>query len=104
MLDKARGWWLPCGRVADPTLEGNTMSTDERISRLSTAEKAALTSGSNFWHTTAVGDIPAVMMTDGPHGIRKQTNVEGAGLLDSEPATCFPPAVTLASTWDPGLV
>jgi beta-glucosidase len=77
------------------------MSSD--LSSLSIEEKAALTSGSNFWHTTAVTGVPAVMMTDGPHGIRKQLDVEGAGLLNSEPATCFPPAVALASTWDPEL-
>lgn len=78
------------------------MSTEDR---LSTAEKAALTSGHDFWHTTAAGDVPAIMLTDGPHGVRKQA--EGGdpiGLLASEPATCFPPAVALGSTWDPDLV
>jgi beta-glucosidase len=71
---------------------------------LSSEEKAAVTSGGTFWHTTAVGDLPAIMMTDGPHGIRKQRDVQNPGVLDSEPATCFPPAVTLGSTWDPELV
>ncbi|MDR7277804.1 glycoside hydrolase family 3 C-terminal domain-containing protein [Catenuloplanes atrovinosus] len=72
---------------------------------LSTAEKAALTSGSEFWRTTAVGDVPDVMLTDGPHGVRKQlTGADHLGLLASEPSTCFPPAVALGSTWDPALV
>jgi beta-glucosidase len=71
---------------------------------LSTVEKAALTSGSSFWLTTAVGGVPAIMMTDGPHGVRKQHGLPGSGLLASEPATCFPPAVALGSTWDPSLI
>ena len=76
------------------------MSTEE----LSTAEKAALTSGGTFWHTTAVSGVPAIMVSDGPHGVRKQRDIQNPGVLESEPATCFPPAVTLGSTWDPGLV
>jgi beta-glucosidase len=75
-----------------------------RLSGLTTAEKAALTSGSAFWHTTAVGSLPQIMLTDGPHGVRKSSGEPGAGLLASEPATCFPPAVALGSTWDPDLV
>jgi beta-glucosidase len=66
-------------------------------------EQAALTSGADFWHTRAVADVPAVMVTDGPHGVRKQVVGEGHGLLDSEPSTCFPPAVAMGSTWDPDL-
>ena len=45
------------------------------------------------------------MLTDGPHGVRKQR--EGGdhlGLADSVPATCFPPAVALGSTFDPELL
>jgi beta-glucosidase len=71
------------------------------ISALTVEEKAALTSGESFWRTKAVGDIPSVMLTDGPHGLRKQQ--EGGdhlGIGDSVPATCFPPAVALGSSWD----
>ncbi|MET7419603.1 glycoside hydrolase family 3 C-terminal domain-containing protein [Dactylosporangium sp. NPDC005555] len=64
-------------------------------------EKAAVTSGSSFWRSTAVTGVPDIMLTDGPHGVRKAA--PGGGLLDSEPATCFPPAVALGSTWDPQL-
>jgi beta-glucosidase len=68
-------------------------------------ESAALTSGSDLWHTTAVGAVPAIMLTDGPHGVRKQiTGGDQPGLRASEPATCFPPAVALGSTWDPDLI
>jgi len=64
--------------------------------------KIALTGGSDFWHTTAVPEagLPEVMLTDGPHGLRKQPDGgDHVGLGASEPATCFPPAVGLASTW-----
>ena len=67
---------------------------------LTIGEKAAVTSGSDFWHTKAVGDLPSIMVADGPHGLRKQVTDHGP----AEPATCFPPAVALGSTWDPELV
>jgi beta-glucosidase len=66
---------------------------------LSVEQQAALTSGAGFWETTAAGDVPAITMTDGPHGVRLATG----GLLDGVPATAFPPAVALGSTWDAGL-
>lgn len=77
------------------------------ISGLSIEEKASLTSGEGFWRTKAVerAGIPSVMLTDGPHGLRKQR--EGGdhlGIGDSVPATCFPPAVALGSSWDVELV
>ncbi len=76
-------------------------------SDLTLEEKAALTSGSSFWQTTAIDrvGVPAIMVTDGPHGLRKQR--EGGdhlGMGDSVPATCFPPAVGLGSSWDVDLV
>ncbi|MET3567335.1 beta-glucosidase [Leifsonia sp. 563] len=82
-----------------------TAATAADISGLSVEEKASLTSGESFWRTKAVGDIPSVMLTDGPHGLRKQR--EGGdhlGIGDSVPATCFPPAVALGSSWDVELV
>ncbi|MGV8850185.1 MAG: glycoside hydrolase family 3 C-terminal domain-containing protein [Propionibacteriaceae bacterium] len=63
----------------------------------------ALTGGADFWTTHAVPDagLPAVMLTDGPHGVRKQAgSSDHIGINDSVPATCFPPAVGLASTWN----
>ncbi|MFC7528741.1 glycoside hydrolase family 3 C-terminal domain-containing protein [Actinoplanes sp. GCM10030250] len=73
-------------------------------SELSTADQAAITSGADFWHTTPVeaAGIPGVTVTDGPHGVRMQA-AEG-DLLAGVPATCFPPAVASASTWDPDLL
>ncbi|MEV4510491.1 glycoside hydrolase family 3 C-terminal domain-containing protein [Dactylosporangium sp. NPDC049525] len=65
-------------------------------------EKAAVTSGSSFWRSTAVTGVPDIMLTDGPHGVRKALP-DAVELLASEPSTCFPPAVALGSTWDPAL-
>ncbi|WP_214467590.1 glycoside hydrolase family 3 C-terminal domain-containing protein [Microbacterium flavescens] len=77
------------------------------VSDLTLEEKASLTSGASFWYTKPVDrlGIPSIMVTDGPHGLRKQR--EGGdhlGLGDSVPATCFPPAVGLGSSWDVDLV
>ncbi len=78
-----------------------------RAADLPPADRIALLSGGDFWHTRALPDhgVPAVLLSDGPHGLRTQE--EGGdhlGLGDSRPATCFPPAVTLASSWDEDLV
>ncbi|MGZ4567573.1 MAG: glycoside hydrolase family 3 C-terminal domain-containing protein [Blastococcus sp.] len=68
--------------------------------------KAVLLSGRDFWSTEAVEEagVPSVVLTDGPHGVRRQQGDFGqVGLLDSAPATCFPPAVAVGSSWDPEL-
>ncbi|GAA3908253.1 glycoside hydrolase family 3 C-terminal domain-containing protein [Microbacterium invictum] len=73
------------------------------ISELTLEEKASLTSGASFWYTKPVerAGIPSIMVTDGPHGLRKQRESgDHLGLGDSVPATCFPPAVGLGSSWD----
>ena len=71
---------------------------------LTVAEQAALTSGSDFWHSTPVDSagLPAITLTDGPHGVRLQASADDT--LTGLPATCFPPAVASASTWDPALL
>jgi beta-glucosidase len=76
------------------------------ISGLSLQQRAALGSGATFWTTKAVDGVPSIMLTDGPHGVRRQSGsaTDHLGLGASEPATCFPPAVGLAQTWDPELV
>ncbi|WP_018761168.1 glycoside hydrolase family 3 C-terminal domain-containing protein [Arthrobacter sp. 135MFCol5.1] len=71
---------------------------------LSLEQKASLLSGANFWQTKELPDagIPAVVLTDGPHGIRRQLAGEDhLGLHHSEPSTCFPPAVAVGSSWNP---
>jgi len=69
-------------------------------------QKAALCLGSDFWHTAPVpaAGIEPVMLSDGPHGLRKQPDrADHAGIGGSVPATCFPTASALACSWDPGL-
>ncbi|MGY1840585.1 MULTISPECIES: glycoside hydrolase family 3 C-terminal domain-containing protein [unclassified Modestobacter] len=77
------------------------------LAQLTLEEKASLCSGSDFWHTQPVErlGIPAVMVTDGPHGLRKQAgSADHVGLNASVPATCFPTAAALGSSWDPQLL
>lgn len=81
--------------------------TDISASDLTLEEKASLTSGADFWTTKAVDrvGIPSVMMTDGPHGLRKQAGgTDHLGLASSVPATCFPPAVGIGSSFDPEII
>ncbi len=83
----------------------NELQPAAPLSALTLDERASLTSGATFWRTKAAGAIASILLSDGPHGVRKQA--EGAdhlGLQSSEPATCFPPAVALGSTWDPELL
>lgn len=64
-------------------------------------------SGANFWNTKSVArlGIPGMMLTDGPHGLRKQGGkADHLGLNKSIPATCYPSAAGLANTWDEALL
>lgn len=77
------------------------------VAELTLEEKASLTSGASFWTTKAVErvGIPSIVLTDGPHGVRLQRgSADHLGIGDSVPATCFPPAVALGSTFDPELL
>src|ERR1041384_1939998 len=81
--------------------------TEISASDLTLEEKASLTSGADFWTTKAVDrvGIRSIMMTDGPHGLRKQAGgTDHLGLASSVPATCFPPAVGIGSSGDPELI
>lgn len=87
------------------------MDCKEVLSQLTLEEKASLASGKTFWTTKPIErlNVPSVLMTDGPHGLRKEIGAEeDKGLTNvmkgSEKATCFPTAVTTASTWDPELL
>ena len=82
------------------------MKHKELVAKLTLEEKCYLLSGKDFWstHEYKAKGVPSVMLSDGPHGVRKQ---EGAGdqlgLNGSVPATCFPTAATMANSWDPAL-
>lgn len=69
-------------------------------------EKARLVAGASTWKTVASGsDLPALLLADGPHGLRSQgAEGDSLGIGDSLPAVCFPPAVALGSTWNPELI
>lgn len=71
------------------------------ISRMTLEEKAALCTGASFWTTTPIErlGVPELFVSDGPHGVRKVPDVLSIG-QKSLPATCFPTASSLASTWD----
>ncbi|QWC00197.1 glycoside hydrolase family 3 C-terminal domain-containing protein [Mycoplasmatota bacterium] len=77
------------------------------LKRLSIDDKIKLLSGKNFWYLNAIpqANLKSIMMTDGPHGLRKQRDMgDHLGIGNSYPATCFPTASALASTWNPSLI
>ncbi len=79
--------------------------THPRLAGLTLAEKAALGSGEGFWRTKSIRGIAGIEVADGPHGVRSQVaSADQPGITVAPPATCFPPAVALAQTWDPALV
>ena len=80
---------------------------DEVIKTLTLEEKASLLQGASFWYTQDIPEkgVPAIMMTDGPHGLRKQTGeTDHLGIHMSVPATCFPSAAAMACSWDTELM
>lgn len=83
------------------------MKHKDLIKQMTLEEKASLMSGQNFWNTKPIErlGIPSIMLTDGPHGLRKQGGkADHLGLNKSLPATCYPTAATLANSWDKSLV
>ncbi len=76
-----------------------------KVNELSLEEKVALCSGADFWHTKQMPGVPAMMMSDGPHGLRKQESAaDMLGVNQAVPATCFPTAVSTACSWDEELL
>ncbi len=75
------------------------------LTSLTLEEKASLASGADFWTTKSVKAIPSIMLTDGPHGLRKQGDkADHLGLNASVPATCFPPASGIGQSWNASLI
>lgn len=76
-----------------------------RAGDLDLRDQIRLLSGRDFWSTNPVAGVPSVRMNDGPHGMRVQLGeADHLGFNAAEPATCFPTAVTLASSWDEDLL
>ncbi|MCR5747694.1 MAG: glycoside hydrolase family 3 C-terminal domain-containing protein, partial [Lachnospiraceae bacterium] len=77
------------------------------IGAMTLEEKASLCSGRDFWHTKAVKSqkIPEIMMSDGPHGLRKQpADQDHLGNFESIKAVCFPAACATAASFDRALI
>ena len=77
------------------------------LEQMTLEEKASLCSGLTYWLTKPIPrlGIPSVWMSDGPHGLRKEMQTGGTNIMQkAETATCFPTAVTTASSWDPELL
>ena len=83
------------------------MDVKALVAEMTLEEKAGLLSGADFWNTKAVErlGITSMMLTDGPHGLRKQAGAsDHLGIMDAIPATCFPSAAGLACSWDRSLI
>ena len=79
------------------------MDIQKIISQMTLEEKTALLNGKDFWHLKGVErlGVPSVMVTDGPHGLRKQqASADHLGLNASVPATAFPTAAATACSFD----
>jgi len=93
--------------MADQDHSEHRAEAQQVVAKLSRATKIGLLSGADYWHTKGLPEhgISPIMVTDGPHGLRKQLGkADHAGLSDSVPATCFPTASALGSTWDVALL
>ncbi|MCC8072963.1 MAG: glycoside hydrolase family 3 C-terminal domain-containing protein [Clostridiales bacterium] len=86
------------------------MKHPDIIKKMTLEQKAAFVSGFDYWHLEECAELglPKIMITDGPHGLRKQNtdkkSSDGIGLGNSVPATCFPPASTSSCSWDEDLL
>ena len=81
-------------------------SPEAILKTLTNEEKVKLLSGQNMWQTEAIPEkeIPSMFMADGPHGLRKQAPEAAGGVAKAIPATCYPSAVLMGSTWNDALI
>ncbi|MBQ3705129.1 MAG: glycoside hydrolase family 3 C-terminal domain-containing protein [Clostridia bacterium] len=83
------------------------ISPKELVSQMTLEEKCSLLSGADFWHTRSVDrlGVKGVMVSDGPHGLRKQEEKgDHLGVNDSIKAVCFPAACASTASFDRSLV
>ena len=83
------------------------MDVKKLVAQMTLEEKASLLSGADFWHTKAVErlGVPAVMVSDGPHGLRKQRqDGDHLGINDSIKAVCMPTGCATAASFDRDLL
>ncbi|MBO7195941.1 MAG: glycoside hydrolase family 3 C-terminal domain-containing protein [Clostridia bacterium] len=79
------------------------INVDKLLSEMTLEEKVCLLSGHKSWFTNKVSRVglPSIMLTDGPHGLRKKkAGDKVAGLGQTEPSTCFPAACTTGASWN----
>lgn len=83
------------------------MNVKELIAKMTLEEKAGICSGADFWHTKGVErlDVPQIMVSDGPHGLRKQDlEADHLGINESIKAVCFPAGCATAASFDRDLL
>lgn len=91
----------------EPNAEAPDSSAAAIVADLDLESKVRLLSGRGFWEieSPAGSGLDTIVVSDGPHGLRCQVGAaDHLGISGAKPATCFPPAATLGSTWDDGLV
>lgn len=85
----------------------HVLDVKKLVNELTLEEKASLCSGADFWHTETIDrlNIPAAMVSDGPHGIRKQESLaDHMGVAESIKAIGFPTASAMACSFDRDLL
>ena len=83
------------------------LNIEEILKEMTLEEKASMCSGADFWHTEAIDrlSLPAAMLSDGPHGLRKQEDdPDHLGIAGSIEAVCFPTASAMACSFDRELI
>ena len=83
------------------------MDVKALVAQMTLEEKCGLLSGLDFWHTKPVErlGVPACMVSDGPHGLRKQAEAaDHLGMNDSIEAVCMPAACATAASFDRALI
>lgn len=79
------------------------MTASVTAAALTVEQKILLLEGVNAWETNALPDqgVRSLFITDGPHGLRKVRQAAGGFAIgENEQSTAFPPAVTVASSWN----
>lgn len=83
------------------------MTVKELVQQMTLQEKAKILGGADAWHTAAIErlGIPAITVSDGPHGLRKVDNSKDmADMSKSRQAVCFPSGAGIAASFNRKLI